>query len=188
MKIKEVLMKRASGQCELCSSSHELSVYEVPPVESEGTDKSILLCSKCLELLNQTSQSDSNHFRCLSESMWSEYPAVQVVAYRILAGLTDSWAQNLLTELYLDDETMKWAQATLVTQDDLVVTKDSHGNILSNDDSVTLIKDLEVKGAGFTAKRGTIVRKISLTDNPEQIEGRVNGTQIVLLTKFLKKV
>jgi protein PhnA len=55
-------------------------------------------------------------------------------------------------------------------------------------DTVTLIKDLNVKGAGFTAKRGTAVRNISLVpDNPEHIEGRVNGQQIVILTKFVKK-
>jgi protein PhnA len=51
-----------------------------------------------------------------------------------------------------------------------------------------LIKDLAVKGAGFTAKRGTTVRNISLVpDNEEHIEGRVNGQQIVILTKFIKK-
>ena len=49
------------------------------------------------------------------------------------------------------------------------------------------MKSGEVKGAGFTAKRGTAVRNISLTENPEQIEGRVNGVKIVLLTCFLKK-
>ncbi|NBU22117.1 PhnA domain protein, partial [bacterium] len=64
---------------------------------------------------------------------------------------------------------------------------DSFGNILSNGDSVTLIKDLDVKGANFTAKRGTVVKNISLTADPTQIEGRVNGTQIVLLTQYLKK-
>ena len=50
-----------------------------------------------------------------------------------------------------------------------------------------MMKSGEVKGAGFTAKRGTAVRNISLTENPEQIEGRVNGVKIVLLTCFLKK-
>ena len=51
-----------------------------------------------------------------------------------------------------------------------------------------LIKDLPVKGAGFTAKRGTAVRGISLVqDNPEHIEGRVEGQRIVILTKFVKK-
>ena len=68
------------------------------------------------------------------------------------------------------------------------VIKDSNGAILLEGDSVTLIKDLEVKGAGFTAKRGTAVRNIMLVhDNAEQIEGKVNGQQLVLLTKFVKK-
>jgi protein PhnA len=53
---------------------------------------------------------------------------------------------------------------------------------------VTLTKDLTVKGANFTAKRGTAVRNISLVfDNEGQIEGRVNGQRIVILTKFVKK-
>jgi len=67
------------------------------------------------------------------------------------------------------------------------VTKDSKGTVVQSGDSVILIKDLEVKGAEFTAKRGTLVKNINLTENSEQIEGRVNGMQIVLLTKFLKK-
>ena len=56
-----------------------------------------------------------------------------------------------------------------------------------NGDNVIIIKDLEVKGAGWTAKRGTVVKNITLTDNPEQIEGKVNGVKIILLSKFLKK-
>ncbi|WP_024954493.1 zinc ribbon domain-containing protein YjdM [Sulfurospirillum arcachonense] len=71
--------------------------------------------------------------------------------------------------------------------EDVLVHKDSNGVVLSAGDTVTIIKDLDVKGAGFTAKRGTAVRNISLTSNPEQIEGRVNGVKIVLLTCFLKK-
>jgi protein PhnA len=60
---------------------------------------------------------------------------------------------------------------------------------LQNGDSVVLIKDLKVSGGGFTAKRGTAVRRISLVhDNPEHIEGRVEGQQIVILTKYVKKL
>ena len=63
---------------------------------------------------------------------------------------------------------------------------DSNGSVLKAGDTVVLIKDLNVKGAGFTAKRGTAVRRISLVhDNPEHIEGRVEGQQIVILTKFV---
>ena len=50
-----------------------------------------------------------------------------------------------------------------------------------------LIKDLDVKGSSLTAKRGTAVRNIGLTSNPEHIEGRVDGQRIVILTKFVKK-
>lgn len=90
--------------------------------------------------------------------------------------------------LYLEEEVQQWAEATeSVEQDDANASLDSNGAVLQSGDSVTLIKDLDVKGANFTAKRGTLVKNISLTDKAEQIEGRVNGTRIVLLTKFLKK-
>jgi len=60
--------------------------------------------------------------------------------------------------------------------------------VIEAGDAVTLIKDLNVKGGNFTAKRGTVVRGVSLVaDNPEHIEGRVNGQLIVILTKFVKK-
>ncbi|HYG20378.1 MAG TPA: alkylphosphonate utilization protein, partial [Ohtaekwangia sp.] len=69
-----------------------------------------------------------------------------------------------------------------------VVHKDSNGTVLQSGDTVVLIKDLDVKGGGFTAKRGTAVRGISLVeDSAVQIEGRVNGQQIVILTQYVKK-
>ena len=62
------------------------------------------------------------------------------------------------------------------------------GAILETGDTVTLIKDLDVKGANFVAKRGTAVRGIALVAyNPEHIEGRVNGTRIVILTQYVRK-
>jgi protein PhnA len=65
---------------------------------------------------------------------------------------------------------------------------DANGAILMQGDTVVLIKDLVVKGANFTAKRGTAVRGISLVaDNAGQIEGRVEGQRIVILTEFVKK-
>lgn len=67
-------------------------------------------------------------------------------------------------------------------------TRDAFGNELENGDSVTVIKDLKVKGAGTTLKKGTKVKNIRLTDNPEQIEGSVEGIRgLVLLTEFVKK-
>lgn len=67
--------------------------------------------------------------------------------------------------------------------------KDSNGNVLNDGDSVQLIKDLKVKGTSSTLKRGTIAKNIRLTDNPEEVECRVESIKgLVLKTCFLKKV
>jgi protein PhnA len=65
--------------------------------------------------------------------------------------------------------------------------KDSNGTILNEGDSVSLIKDLKVRGSSNTLKRGTLVKNIRLTDDPGEIEGRVEKTHMVLKTEFLKK-
>jgi protein PhnA len=122
--------------------------------------------------------------------MWSQVPAVQVVAWRKLNLLRlEGWPQDLLDMLYMEDEVLAWAKSALGHSDESSNThKDSNGTFLATGDTVTLIKDLTVKGAGFTAKRGTAVRNISLVENnPKQLEGRVNGTQIVILTEFVKR-
>jgi alkylphosphonate utilization operon protein PhnA len=72
--------------------------------------------------------------------------------------------------------------------EDALVYRDSNGVILNAGDTVVIIKDLPVKGAGFTAKQGVAVRNISLVpDDETHIEGRVNGVKIHLKTCFLKK-
>ncbi|AXH13757.1 PhnA domain-containing protein [Malaciobacter mytili] len=187
MSILEQLMNRSESSCELCKSTENLSVFEVSP--SDGSvDKSILVCSTCKEQLEDESKIDVNHWHCLNDSMWSQEPAVQVVAYRMLNKIAnEGWPQDLLDMMYLDDEVKAWANEGISTGNE-VIQKDSNGVVLQAGDSVTLIKDLEVKGAGFTAKRGTVVKGISLTDNPEHIEGKINGIKIVLKTCFLKKV
>lgn len=69
------------------------------------------------------------------------------------------------------------------------VTKDCNGTVLAEGDNVTLIKDLKVKGTSTTLKRGTVVRGIHLTDNPEEIDCRVEKVKgLVLKTCFVKKV
>jgi protein PhnA len=185
MSVKDDLMVRSNGVCELCGSAEDLQVYEVPPSDGSA-EQSILVCSTCLEQIEDPEKVDTNHWRCLNECMWSEVPAVKVVAYRMLKRLGE---QDLLEMLYLEPEVQEWADAEPDSQsEEKVVVKDSNGTTLEAGDSVTIIKDLEVKGAGFTAKRGTVVKNISLNGIEGQIEGRVNGTRIVLLSKFLKKV
>ena len=191
MSIESDLHARSESKCELCSATESLSVYEVPPNSNGGVDQSILLCSNCQDQIENPANMDLNHWRCLNDSMWSQIPAVQVMAWRMLSRLrAEGWPQDLLDMLYLDDETLAWAQATGegLDDEDKIMHRDSNGNLLEAGDTVTLIKDLDVKGANFTAKRGTAVRNISLVpDNAEQLEGRVNGQQIVILTKFVKK-
>ncbi len=189
MNIQEALMIRSGGVCELCSDTNDLSVYEVPPSDGSA-EQSILLCGTCLEQIEDPEKTDPNHWRCLNDSMWSTEPAVQVMAYRMLMRITtEEWPQNLIDMLYMEPEVKTWADASIGdTTDDTEPVRDSNGAILEGGDSVTIIKDLDVKGAGFTAKRGTVVKNISLNGIEGQIEGRVNGTRIVLLSKFLKKI
>ncbi|MEJ1298236.1 MAG: PhnA domain-containing protein [Candidatus Sedimenticola sp. (ex Thyasira tokunagai)] len=189
MSIEKALLTRSGSKCELCGATESLGVYEVPPDSENDADKCVLICESCREQIEQPERVDANHWRCLNDSMWSQVPAVQVMAWRMLTRLSaEGWPQELLDMLYLDDEMLTWAQAESLGGDDSVRHLDSNGAVLEAGDTVTLIKDLNVKGANFTAKRGTAVRGISLVaDNPEHIEGRVEGQRIVILTKFVKK-
>ena len=124
--------------------------------------------------------------------MWSPVPAVQVISWRMLKRLkSEGWPQDLLDMMYMEEDVKEWAAAGQSSEAETssVVHKDSNGALLESGDTVVLIKDLPVKGTSMVAKRGTAVRRISLVhDNPEHIEGKVDGQQIVILTKFVKKV
>jgi protein PhnA len=191
MSTEKALHARSESKCELCGATESLGVYEVPPDSDGSADECALICETCREQIENPEKVDVHHWRCLNDSMWSQVPAVQVMAWRMLKRLsTEGWPQDLLDMLYLDEGTQAWAEATGEgkSDEDKVKHVDSNGAILEAGDTVTLIKDLNVKGANFTAKRGTVVRGISLVeDNSEHIEGRVNGQQIVILTKFVKK-
>jgi len=65
--------------------------------------------------------------------------------------------------------------------------RDSNGTELLNNDSVTLIKDLKVRGSSIVLKRGTKVKSIRLTDDHEEVDCKIDGTSFVLKTCFLKK-
>jgi len=191
MSIEKDLFERSGSNCELCSATQNLVVYELPPVTNAGIDDSVLICETCREQIDNPKKMDVNHWRCLNDSMWNQTPAVQIMAWRMLMRLrNEGWPQDLLDMLYLDDEILNRAQATGEGESEEGSVKhiDSNGAALEAGDTVTLIKDLNVKGANFTAKRGTAVRGISLVaDNPEHIEGKVNGQQIVILTKYVKR-
>ena len=191
MKVEEQLAVRSGHKCELCSSPDNLKLFEVQPQNGLSADTSIMICAKCLAQIDKKEELDSQHWHCLTESMWSEVPAVQVTAWRMLNRLrSESWAQENLDMLYLTDENLAWARATGDHENDATVDlhKDSNGQLLQNGDSVVLIKSLDVKGSTLNAKMGTVVKNIRIVeDNTEQIEGRIEGQQIVLLTKYVRK-
>jgi protein PhnA len=163
--------------CQLCGSSEGLRGYQVLPKEEE-----ITICEVC-EGAMSLPQEHQRHWSCLHESMWSEEVAVQVVVYRLLTQLQ---MHDQLDMLYLDEETKAWAEAGLVEEE---VVRDSNGTPLREGDSVTIIKDLPVKGAGFVAKQGTTVKAIRMVQgDPTHIQGRVNGSMIFLKTIFLKRL
>ena len=134
---------------------------------------------------------DPAHWNCLRESMWSDVPAVQIVVWRLLNRMkNETWAVDLLDQMYLDEDNLQWAQATddHLESDGDDVHRDSNNAILRTGDSVTLIKSLDVKGSQINAKIGTVVKNIKLVaDNTAQIEGKIEGQQIVILTKFVRK-
>ncbi len=189
MTIETFLKERSGSKCELCGNTENLASYEVTGSSSNKGEASIAVCQICLDQINDADSMDVNHWRCLNDSMWSQVPAVQIVAWRMLTRLrAEGWPQDLLDMLYLDDDMLAWAKAGEDdNKSDEIKHVDSNGVVLEAGDTVVIIKDLNVKGTSFTAKRGTSVRGISLvSDNPEHIEGRVNGQQIVILTKFVK--
>jgi protein PhnA len=192
MNIEKELVKRSNNQCELCAGTEKLGVFEVQPVKKSGLDAHLMVCETCREQLEDPEKTDPNHWRCLNDSMWSEYIPVQVMAWRMLSRLKkEGWPQDLLDMLYLDGEVLEWAKATGEggPSENQIVHRDSNGAVLEAGDNVVLIKDLPVKGSSMVAKRGTAVRRISLDhENAEFIEGKVDGQQIVILTKFVKKM
>ncbi|TMM58353.1 PhnA protein [Maribacter algarum] len=196
MRLFEQLRERSGGQCELCATTNDLKVYEVPPVSTGGLDGSLLGCETCIGQIESrnlgTVTADANHWRCLNDSMWSEHEAVKVVVWRILSRLkSEGWSQDLLDMMYLEDDTLKWARATGEDEEEAekIIHRDVNGVVLQNGDSVVLIKDLKVKGSSMVAKQGTALRRISLDrENAEYIEGKVGPTQIVIITKYVKKI
>ncbi len=192
MSLLEQLKERSEGQCELCSSTTNLTTYKVPLGSREGLDGCLLACETCLDQIENPDRTDVNHWRCLNESMWSEHEPVKVIAWRMLSRLkAEGWSQDLLSMMYLEEETLQWAQTTEegANESDKVIHRDVNGVVLQNGDSVVLIKDLKVKGSSMVAKQGTAVRRISVDrENAAYIEGKVGPTQIAIITKYVKKL
>ena len=192
MSLLDTLKDRSGSACELCAATDNLTIYEVPPVSTAGVDGSLLACETCITQIENPDTTDPNHWRCLNDSMWSEHEAVKVVAWRMLSRLKkEGWPQDLLDMMYLEDDVLEFAKATGegIAESDKIIHRDANGVILEAGDSVVLVKDLKVKGSSMVAKQGTPVRNIRLDrDNDKYIEGKLGGTQIVIITDYVKKL
>ena len=166
------LLERSGGVCEICGGTDGLVRVEVT-----ASDDAVFceICTGGVEAPN-------GHWRALEGAAWSVEPAVQIAVWRKLGEVGEAWATDAQLGMMMEPDAA--ARASQIP----LVHKDANGAVLANGDTVVLIKDLPVKGAGFTAKRGTAVRSISLVhDNAGHIEGRVEGQRIVILTEFVKR-
>jgi protein PhnA len=181
------LKDRSGSKCEISGSDENLVVYLVAPKTEANPENCILITQSLKDQLENKETTIPNDWRGLSDSMWNENLPVQIVSWRMHARLKNN---DMLEMMYLDEEALEWAKATGEDKDEegKIIHKDSNGNILLDGDSVVLIKDLDVKGATFTAKRGAAVHNIKLVwDDANLIEGRVENQSIFILTQYVKK-
>lgn len=109
------LARRAKSKCELTGAAGvPLRSYEVPPVDEEpAIERTLLISAECAEMLEYPSRLAGRSWQCLAEAVWSEMPAVQVVAWRMLHELAkrEDWAREVLDELFLDPDVEAWARS-----------------------------------------------------------------------------
>lgn len=110
------LTRRARSKCELCETSGvPLAIHEVPPVAKDPQfHHCIFVCEDCRRSLDTGKHPEPKRWRCLGNTVWSEVPAVQVAAVRILRQIApaEPWAAEILDGVLLDPEIEAWADAT----------------------------------------------------------------------------
>jgi protein PhnA len=108
------LTRRAKSKCEITGAAGvALWPYEVPPVpEDPDLERTLLVSPECREMLEHPDRLSGRGWQCLAETVWSEMPAVQVVAWRMLNELAkrEDWAREVLEEVFLDPEVEAWAR------------------------------------------------------------------------------
>lgn len=188
MAIQKVLEDRSNNECELCNSKEtELQAYAIPPKDDSSPDNQIVVCKNCLDKIKADDYSNADYWRFATGTIWSEVPAVQAMSYKILTKLKETdWAAETLESVFLEDNIIEWANAEEELKQE--PHKDCFGALLSAGDNVVLTQNLNVKGTSFTAQKGTVVKNIRLVkDDSTHVEGKVNGTTIHILTKYVKK-
>jgi protein PhnA len=189
MDLNPILEQRCGNRCELCDTpGPELTAYAVPPKEGPAAEETVALCPTCIDAMGDP-LANADHWRCLTGSIWSEVPAVQTLSLKLLNALpAEEWAVETIESVDLPESVTEWATAEQRATGEAVIHKDAYGAVLAAGDTILLTQNLNVKGTNFIAPKGTAVKKIRLVaDNAEQIEGKINGDTIVILTKFVRK-
>lgn len=108
------LARRAKSRCEITGASGvSLRPYEVPPVpETPEFDRTLLVSEEVMEMIERPNRLEGRRWQCLVDAVWSDQPAVQVVAWRLLSELAkrEDWAREALEEVFLDPEIEEWAK------------------------------------------------------------------------------
>lgn len=187
MSTEATLLERCGSKCELCSAETSLTPFVVAPHTQVTVDHSVMLCDTCKGQIEDPDTVDTNHWRCLNDSMWSQVAPVQVLAWRQLTRLSalEGWARDLLDMMYMEDDVAKWAEIGM--DDDAEKPRDVNGVELKKGDDVTIIKDLPIKGSSQVIKQGTVVRGISLADDPKLVSGKANGQSMYIIAEFCRK-
>jgi len=112
------LARRAKSKCELTGAAGvPLRPYQIPPIPAEPLlEQTLLLSEACHEALAKPQKMAGRSWQCLTEMVWSEMPAVQVVAWRMLHELAkrEDWAREAMQEIFLDPEVEEWAKSALL--------------------------------------------------------------------------
>lgn len=186
------LQNRSSNQCEICAGTSNLQAYEPSHAPDNFRDVEVLICNKCLTQIEKQADLDAKHWQdSLPTAMWSEVPAVQVIAWRMLNRFrNESWAAEQLDMMYLENEFLNWAKASgdQDAEGQVDLHRDCNGAQLLTGDSVVLIKSLDVKGSTVNAALGTVIKNIRLDPNDTgYVEGKIEGQSIMVKTIFVRK-
>jgi len=187
MSTEATLLERCQSKCELCGADSPLAPFVVAPHTQVTVDHAVMICETCKSQIEESSPIDANHWRCLNDSMWSQVPQVQVMAWRQLKLLSqnEAWATDLLDMMYMEEDVAKWAEIGM--DDDAEKPLDVNGVELKKGDDVTIIKDLPIKGSSQVIKQGTVVRGISLGDDPKLVSGKANGQSMYIIAEYCRK-
>ena len=129
MNVERELQAR-SAVCELCASNDSLKAYPVPPTSDGSAAQSVHACETCIDQLENPEKVDANHWRCLNDSMWSQEPAVQAVAWRMLSRLKgEGWPVDLLDMMYMEEETAEWEE--LLSEEESGNDSESDGEVFT---------------------------------------------------------